>query len=362
MSIKPHGRSMMRSFMALMLALALVIGFLGTANAQSDSDRQRPDRPSRGVVSSLNDGVQVAAQHLWTAEEMMNAKEYPTPLLAEDVAQDLLSDARAARPTGRLGQVPAVLPQIDEGAAVASDLAEPDAAIEAPITPDATEVPSYGAFPYSAVGKLFFKQYGSSYVCSAAVIKNRSIWTAGHCVHAGDGRSNGWSTDVVFVPQYRNGSAPVGQWTISQLWTTSGWYYNENFDVDYAGGQVDDRNGRAIGSRTGILGFKYNQSYSATYRAVGYPAASPFDGQRMWYCNSGLKRTLSGNPSPFSINCNMTGGSSGGPWIRNFRSGSSSGANYLNGNTSFGISFYPNELFSPYFDRAAKRFLDGLPS
>jgi V8-like Glu-specific endopeptidase len=347
--------------MALMLALTLVIGFLGTANAQADSDRQRPERPRRGIVSSQNDGVQVAAQRFWTAEEMMNVQEYPTPLLAEDVAQDLLSDDREARPTGRPGEVPAVLPQID--GAVESDLAETDAAIEALISPNATEPPSYSTFPYSAVGKVFFKQNGSSYVCSAAVIKNRSIWTAGHCVHAGDGRSSSWSTDVVFVPQYRNGSAPIGQWTVSQLWTTNGWYSNENFDVDYAGGQVNDLNGRAIGSRTGILGFKYNQSYSATYRAVGYPAGSPFDGQRMWYCNSGLKRTLSGNPSPFSIDCDMTGGSSGGPWIRDFRSGSNSGANYLNGNNSFGIpSLYPNEMFSPYLDSAAKRFYDGLPS
>jgi hypothetical protein len=35
MSIKPHERSMMRSFMALMLALALVIGFLGNRKCPS---------------------------------------------------------------------------------------------------------------------------------------------------------------------------------------------------------------------------------------------------------------------------------------------------------------------------------------
>ena len=173
------------------------------------------------------------------------------------------------------------------------------------------------------------------------MIKNRSIWTAGHCVHAGDGRSGGWSTDVIFVPQYRNGNAPIGQWTVSRLWTTSDWYYNGNpngLDHDYAGGQINDLNGRAIGSRTGILGFKYNQSYSATYRAVGYPAADPFDGQRMWYCNRSFQRTYIGSPATFSIRCDMTGGSSDGPWIRNFQSGSSSNANYLNGTNSFGTS------------------------
>jgi hypothetical protein len=82
----------------------------------------------------------------------------------------------------------------------------------------------------------------------------------------------------------------------------------------------------------------------------------------MWYCNSSFRRTYIGSPATFSISCDMTGGSSGGPWIRDFRSGSSSGSNYLNGNTSFSASLYPNELFSPYFNSDAKRFYDGLPS
>jgi V8-like Glu-specific endopeptidase len=52
-------------------------------------------------------------------------------------------------------------------------------------------VPSYSTYPYSTVGKVFFNQGGGSYVCSASIVKPTVIWTAGHCVHAGNNSSSG---------------------------------------------------------------------------------------------------------------------------------------------------------------------------
>ncbi len=46
-----------------------------------------------------------------------------------------------------------------------------------------------------------------------------------------------------------------------------------------------------------------------------------------------------------SIPCNMTGGSSGGPWFIKI------GGNwYLNGHNDFISSMQPGHMFSPYYD------------
>jgi hypothetical protein len=53
------------------------------------------------------------------------------------------------------------------------------------------------------------------------------------------------------------------------------------------------------------------------------------------------------------IGCDLTGGSSGGPWITKF-SGASGSANYLNGHNSYRYTSHPQEMFSPYFGSQAQ--------
>jgi hypothetical protein len=49
----------------------------------------------------------------------------------------------------------------------------------------------------------------------------------------------------------------------------------------------------------------------------GYPAESPFDGERMFSCRDrpGRLTIRSGQPVLYRIGCTMTGGSSGGGWF-----------------------------------------------
>ena len=54
---------------------------------------------------------------------------------------------------------------------------------------------------------------------------NSVIWTAGHVVHAGDNKQTGWSTNMIFVPAYRDGNAPFGKWSVSSLSTRSLWFH-----------------------------------------------------------------------------------------------------------------------------------------
>ncbi len=359
MVFQPYRLKYVTHFIVIALLIAFVVGLIGTANAQTSTTAQPQTKGSNGIISSTDDGVvSLAADRPWTRAELLAAK----PLDQIEVKGDagvLIELAKEPKVQGKpglvLGAVPANAPK-GQGEQPTGDVG----------TMSATAVPTswYGIYPYTAVGRLFFRQYGVGYSCSAAVIKNRSIWTAGHCVHAGNNRADGWSTNVVFIPQYLNGGGPLGQWSVPVLWTTWDWYINGNpngLDQDYAGGQVTDQ-GQPIGFYTGWLGFAWNQPYNQFYTAVGYPAGAPFNGLTMQQCQNWFARTGFGAPLTYSIRCNMTGGSSGGPWITSFSLGSAGAVNYLNGNTSYFDSRFPGELFSPYFDTNTFNLFAILPS
>ena len=326
--------STVRSFV---LAIILVLS-LGLASNVNATGKERPDAQDEGFIAASDSGITVAATREWTVEEMQNAKPMTPPLTTDmttlpgvtttspEVSTDL------PMPDGPAGNIPGTLP---------TDLSADNVGLFA-----SGEVSSYSSYPYSAVGKIFFRQGGNNFVCSGAVIKGDEIWTAGHCVHAGNGSQSGWSSNVVFVPQYRNGSAPCGQWNVVDLVTSTAWFNSGDFAQDFAKGRVSNPNTGC----TGTLGFAFNQSYSQNFLAVGYPAAPPYTGERMIFCSNPLKRTYSGSPATYSIDCPMKQGSSGGPYIIR--------GDELNGNVSYGLPFFPNEVFSPYFGSGAKSLYD----
>ena len=74
--------------------------------------------------------------------------------------------------------------------------------------------------------------------------------------------------------------------------------------------------------------------------AWGYPAAPPFDGETLQSCaGTAFDDTFGGTQSQ-GVPCNMTGGSSGGPW---FTGGLQNSIN------SFGYDGVPNTMFGPYW-------------
>jgi len=162
--------------------------------------------------------------------------------------------------------------------------------------------------PTSTNGKVFFTEGGLNYVCSGTALLsgNKSVvWTAGHCVNDGAGT---FVTNWAFVPAYADGSAPYGTWTARRLLTTSGW--------------------------------TFNYPRQQTYVSHGYPAAPPFNGERLYTCTSPLQYDdTSANPPTMGIDCDMTGGSSGGGWTVH---GSLESVN------SYGYTTLPNVMFGPY--------------
>jgi V8-like Glu-specific endopeptidase len=200
------------------------------------------------------------------------------------------------------------------------------------------------------VGKLFFKQGGISYVCSASVIGLRGIITAGHCVHSGNNSAAGWSTNMIFVPAYRNGVAPFGQWAVSSLQTFNDWFAHGaagDLDHDWGAGYITVlRNAKTIGQTVGYLGTAVNFSRLQSWWLLGYPQAAPFNGAFMYACNSSYAYDspfYSGGPAPMAVGCDQTGGTSGGPWIMKFGAG-----NYVNSVNSHRATVRLLELAGPY--------------
>ncbi|MEW5830368.1 MAG: trypsin-like serine protease [Chloroflexota bacterium] len=315
------------------------------------------------AITSTDSGLKsVGAPRPWTAAELKAAIPYPMADLAADEAA--YSVDALAGPDGPAGTMPGARP----GGKLLSDAAELGAEELSGVTPLAFSYPApftrfnvekiaaYTVYPFRTVGKLFFKQYGTSYVCSASVLGPRGIVTAGHCVHAGNGLSTGWSTNVVFIPAYRNGAAPYGQWSVPVLRTFTDWYNNGDngdFDHDWGAGAITQiKNGKNIGQTVGYLGYAWNQSRNQDWWLLGYPQASPFTGKYMVLCTSAYAYNspfYSGGPAPVTVGCDATGGTSGGPWIKSFGSG-----NYVNGVNSHRATARPKELSSPYADGSTK--------
>lgn len=198
--------------------------------------------------------------------------------------------------------------------------------------------------PIAHIGKVFMTIDGSDYVCSGNSITsgNRDVVaTAGHCVNDGDGGS--WVSNFEFVPAYDNGSAPYGEWAARTVYTTSAWANNGDFDYDTGFAVMNTLNGQHLNNAVGSSGVAFNQARGKSYTLYGYPAASPFNGQSLYSC-AGVARQDNQGSQDQGVSCNMTGGSSGGPWF--IGSGSGGLQNSIN---SFGYNNVANVMWGPYW-------------
>ncbi|MFF4349530.1 trypsin-like serine peptidase [Streptomyces sp. NPDC001530] len=192
------------------------------------------------------------------------------------------------------------------------------------------EVPYTTAPQYSLVGRLFYDQPdGSGHSCTAAVIvsNNRNtLWTAGHCVHMGDGSGDaGWMQNMYFIPGYRDGSGPYGAWTVKSKVVNNEWMDSSDMeDADYAAVVLNDHpTWGKLQDNVGAFGYTFTENltdhsdvYDAGYPGEGYNRTD-LNAERMMYCYG---NTVDAGPwNPFddrmSMDCDMGKGSSGGPMI-----------------------------------------------
>lgn len=331
----------------------MIEGGGGAAKPEADLNAL-PGNESSPMLAPMTEG-----DVLWTLADMEAAQPCDIIEIDEDALAQEIESLQAQE-------------LLDGGSAIAGG--EPQLDVEADEEVQATQggynypgpftrfevTDAYTEYPLRTIGKLFFKRNGRSFVCSAASIGGDAIWTAGHCLHAGNNKRSGWATNVVFVPAYRDGKAPYGQWRVKQMWVRTAWYrhgISKGLAQDMGGAIVYPRNGRRLSQTVGWLGFAWNMGRFQHWNQLGYPAAKPFNGQRLICAQSSYAYdgSVGASPKPVGVGSDLTGGSSGGPWIVRFET-----ANYLNGNNSYRRRSKPQEMFSPYFNGNAKSLYDQL--
>ncbi|MER7195272.1 trypsin-like serine peptidase [Streptomyces flaveolus] len=225
--------------------------------------------------------------------------------------------------------------------------------------------PSYHENAATA-GKVLFDSPEGTMVCSATVVqdpahpgKSNMVWTAGHCVHAG--KKGGWYRNIVFVPSYNDSGkstaelenatkeevAPFGVWWGDWAQTSDQWIEQggatggDGASYDFAVIHVTPEKGSNGKSLEETVGSALPVDFKApavpqveSITATGYPAAPPYDGQKLFQCadKPGRLSLNTSEPTMYRIGCTMTGGSSGGGWV----AAGSDGKPALVSNTSIG--------------------------
>lgn len=157
------------------------------------------------------------------------------------------------------------------------------------------------------IGALF-SAGGGTHFCTASVVaspKLSVLVTAAHCVY-GNGRAR---TDLTFVPAYREGSAPYGEWPVTHVVVDPRWADHADPDSDVAFVDVGTVGGRRVGSVLGANVLGIGESYTKLVRITGYPSAreSPI---------SCVNTTRRYSATQLVIDCtDFTGGTSGSPWV-----------------------------------------------
>ncbi|MDV6013799.1 peptidase [Haloechinothrix sp. LS1_15] len=201
----------------------------------------------------------------------------------------------------------------------------------------------------STVGRVFFTYDGEDASCSGNAVTSdngSTVLTAGHCVRM-DGQ---WHDEWVFVPGYQDGQAPHGTWPAAALLATEEWVAGEDLNHDVGAAVVGERDGGRLTEVVGGQALAFNQDRRQFMDAFGYPAAGTYDGEQLIHCSGRASNDLFFS-SAMGLGCNMTEGSSGGPWFLDFDEQSASGVQ--NSVNSFGYLFLPGVMYGPYFGESA---------
>jgi V8-like Glu-specific endopeptidase len=208
-------------------------------------------------------------------------------------------------------------------------------------------------------GKVFFTSEGVDYVCSGSAVTSDNkdvVWTAGHCVHAGN-PSGGFHTNWVFVPARHDGVNPYGIWTARILATTGRWARDGDLahDLGAAVTNVGGDDDAHLVEEVGGLAIWFDQPRNQPVYAFGYPAEDPYDGEHLVYCSG----TAFDDPddkhglTPQGVDCDMGNGASGGPWLAKFNGS-------LGAVVGVNAYVYPGtaRVFAPYQGDAARALYD----
>ncbi len=90
-----------------------------------------------------------------------------------------------------------------------------------------------------------------------------------------------------------------------------------------------------------------------TLSAFGYPAAGRYKGKDLTYCRGPIGQDPNTSNTTWSMPCNMTGGSSGGPWVSTTTARYPQASTTLRSLNSYGYSGISN-MYGPKFNNNAQ--------
>ena len=311
-------------FVAVLAVCLFAICGLGVATAQGAGGESR----SAIVVHAVHSSPHPRA--FWTAKRIRHAEP--------------LSVLTYSKPGGRVVQAGDSSPAAADPSADGTDTGDPT------------------LYPNGANGVVLFKYGATTYRCSGSVVDSPAgnvVLTAGHCVIAPGSGTH--ATNIVFLPGYRDGAHTFGDWPATTFATTSAWETTAGTgdpnDADEAGDMAmltlanRPGDGATIQSVVGAVGIGFNQPRLQTYMEYGYPAATPYDGTRLykltapWAVDDPFF-----SPPTMGISSDFTGGSSGGPWLVGSPPVALSVTDYRY--TGGPLSGY---MFGPYFGNTAQQ-------
>jgi V8-like Glu-specific endopeptidase len=164
------------------------------------------------------------------------------------------------------------------------------------------------------VGALFEHDTAGNHFCTASVVSSPGkdlLITAAHCINGGKGGS-GYNSDIVFVPDYRDGQEPFGVWTPAKLLVAPQWADSSNPEFDVGFVVLQQHNGENIEQVLGADRLGTDLGYRYLVHVTGYPdsANAPIT------CVNWTSRF---SPTQLRFDCaGYTGGTSGSPWVTKF--------------------------------------------
>jgi V8-like Glu-specific endopeptidase len=216
-----------------------------------------------------------------------------------------------------------------------------------------TSHPAKATSGNARVGAIFDHDVSGDHFCTASVVNSSGknlVLTAAHCVHGGQGGSYG--SDLVFVPEYRDGSAAQGEWPIAKIFVDQSWIDSSDPDMDVAFLALGTVGGKQIQDVLGGNTLGVDKGFGKVVHLTGYPsdASAPI---------SCFNTTTQQSDTQMKIACTgFPGGTSGSPWLTSFDKATRTGTvigvigGYQEGGDTDDVSY------SPYFGDKVQALYD----
>src|SRR5437868_4476656 len=210
-----------------------------------------------------------------------------------------------------------------------------------------------GGLVSRTTGRVFLTLKGVDFVCSASTVKSANhdlVLTAGHCVKDGTGA---WADNWTFVPSYRaGGGRPYGSYTARRMFVAGPWSHSGDDSADVGMVALNQSDGRHAIDAVGYQNILFDRPRGGRLYGFGFPADAPYDGESLIYCAGSVRDDPYGQTRDQGLPCDMTAGSSGGPWLTDFDTRSGRGS--IVSLSSFKYSDNHHVMYGPYFGESAK--------